>query len=137
MDSWATPEWIMGLFGDWLDPCPLNDNPIVNGLNTDWENKTYVNPPYSNPKPWVEKAIAESNKGKTIAMLLKVDTSTQWFSLIQNCPHAHILWVNKRLKFRNPKGDNKESSPAGFPSMIVILHQLCNQEIKSTQEELS
>lgn len=120
-DSWATPKWLMKLFEDWFDPCPLDYNPNINGLDIEWRDKTYINPPYSSPLKWVEKAIEENNKGKTIAMLLKVDTSTKWFSLIQNCKNAHILWINGRLKFRNPKGENAESSPAGFPSMIVIF----------------
>ena len=119
-DSWATPQWLMKLFEGWFDPCPLNYNPEVDGLNIEWKDRTYINPPYSSPLKWVEKAIEESNKGKTIAMLLKVDTSTKWFAKIYEAK-ANILWVNKRLKFRNPKGDNKESSPAGFPSMIVIF----------------
>ena len=120
-DTWATPKWLMELFSDWYDPCPLNNNPKIDGLSLGWKDKTYINPPYSSPLKWVEKAIEESKKGRTIAMLLKVDTSTRWFSLIQNYNKAHILWINKRLKFRNPNGNNEESSPAGFPSMIVIF----------------
>lgn len=122
-DNWATPNWLMELFKDWYDPCPLNNSPNINGLEINWRDKTYINPPYSSPLKWIEKAIEESKKGKTIAMLLKVDTSTKWFSLIHNCRDAHILWINKRLKFRNPNADNKESSPAGFPSMIVIFEK--------------
>ena len=129
-DSWATPNWLMELFSDWYDPCPLNSNVEVDGLSLEWKDKTYINPPYSSPLKWVERAIQESHKGKTIAMLLKVDTSTKWFSLIQNCENANILWINKRLKFRNPNGDNKESSPAGFPSMIIVFNKQHNKPIK-------
>jgi len=119
-DNWATPKWLMELFGDWFDPCPLNNNPEVNGLELEWKDKTYINPPYSSPLKWVEKAIEESKKGKTIVMLLKVDTSTKWFAkLYEN--KAHILFLNGRLKFRNLNGKNDESSPASFPSMLVVL----------------
>ncbi len=115
MDNYATPNWLMKIFGSWYDPCPLVQSPtdIVDGLNTNWKDFTYVNPPYSNPLKWVEKAIEESNKGKTIVMLLRVDTSTKWFAKLVEAK-AHILWFNKRLRFANNK-------PANFPSMLVIL----------------
>ena len=121
-DNYATDERIMELFNNWYDPCPLNDNPQINGLNLEWEDKTYVNPPYSKPLPWVEKAILENHKGKTIVMLLRMDTSTKWFKLLQE-NNAIFLWINGRLRFNNMK-------PANFPSMLVILNKTA-QEIKA------
>ena len=32
-DNRATPEWIMDLFKDWFDPCPLNPNPTITNPN--------------------------------------------------------------------------------------------------------
>ena len=113
MDNWATPKWIKEIFKGWYDPCPLNPNPKIDGLTTCWGNKTFVNPPYSNPLKWVEKAIEESKKGKTIVMLLNVDTSTKWFAKL-NEANAHFLWFSERLKF-----SEKDASPR--PSMLVIL----------------
>lgn len=122
MDNWGTPNWLMDVFSDWFDPCPLNPNSTINGLELEWKDKTYVNPPYSKPLPWVKKAIEENKKGKTIAMLLKVDTSTRWYAKLVEAK-AHILFLNGRLKF---KGDNYYNgtgklSPANFPSMLIIL----------------
>ena len=122
-DNYATDNRIMELFSDWYDPCPFNPNPTIDGLKIDWKDKTYVNPPYSRPLEWVEKAIEENKKGKTIVMLLRMDTSTKWFKLLQE-NGAMFLWVNGRLRFNNLK-------PANFPSMIVILNkQSLNQEEK-------
>lgn len=112
-DNYATPEWILKIFECWFDPCPLNDNPQIDGLIIEWQNKTYVNPPYSNPLKWVEKAIEENKKGKMIALLLRVDTSTKWFAKLVEAK-ANILWFSGRLKFAN-------NTPANFPSMLVIL----------------
>jgi succinyl-CoA synthetase alpha subunit len=53
----------------------LNDNPIINGLDVEWENKTYCNPPYSKPLPWINKAIEENKKGK-IGIVSKSGTLT-------------------------------------------------------------
>lgn len=111
-DNWATPGWLMKVFRDWYDPCP--NNPTHNGLSTDWRERTYVNPPYSKPLPWVKKAIEESKKGKMIVMLMRMDTSTEWFKLLQEA-NAHFLWFNGRLKFSDT------GKPANFPSMLVIL----------------
>lgn len=115
MDNYATDKTIMALFDDWLDPCPLNENPEIDGLAIEWANKTFVNPPYSKPLPWVIKAIEESKKGKTIVMLLRMDTSTKWFKNLQEAG-ATFLWINGRLRFNTGK-------PANFPSMLVILTQ--------------
>ena len=113
MDNWKTPNWIMRIFGTWFDPCPLDSNPKIDGLNIDWKDKTYVNPPYSNPLPWVEKAIEENKKGKTIVMLLNVDTSTKWFAKL-NEANAHFIWFSERLKF-------SEADASPRPSMLVVL----------------
>lgn len=115
-DNYATDSKIMQLFSDWFDPCPLNDNPDFDGLSIDWQHKTYVNPPYSKPHLWVNKAIQENKKGKLIVMLLRMDTSTKWFKDLQEAG-ATFLWINGRLRFNTGK-------PANFPSMLVILEVL-------------
>jgi len=113
-DNYKTPKWLMDLFSNWYDPCPLNNNPQIDGLRVNWINKTYVNPPYSNPLKWVEKAIEEHKKGKTIALLLKLDCSTRWFrALVDN--GAHIMFINERVKF------NDKAPP--FPNALFILSQ--------------
>jgi len=91
-DNYATDKWIMEVFGEWFDPCPLLNDHQVDGLMRNWKDKTYCNPPYSNPLPWVEKAIEENKKGKTIVMLLRVDTSTKWFAKLIEAK-AKILWI--------------------------------------------
>jgi hypothetical protein len=113
-DDYPTDEWLKDLFKDWFDPCALSDSNLraFDGLGS-WKDKTFVNPPYSNPLPWVQNAINESKKGKRIVLLLKADMSTKWFALLQN-NGARFLWINGRLKYKTGK-------PAPFPSMLVIL----------------
>lgn len=116
MDDYPTDNWIKVIFEEWFDPCELSNGELrsFDGLGSSWKNKTFVNPPYSKPLPWIEKAIKENQSGKTIALLLKADTSTKWFSKLQNAG-AKFLWVNGRLKY-------KTGIPAPFPSMIAILN---------------
>lgn len=111
-DNYSSPIWIKKIFEGWFDPCPLNPDPKIDGLKLHWMNQTYVNPPYSNPLPWVLKAIEESKQGKTIALLLRLDCSAKWFLALQNA-NAHILLINERVKF------NGKAPP--FSNMIAIL----------------
>ena len=111
-DNYATPSWLMDLFKGWFDPCPLNDNPDFDGLSIEWKEKTYVNPPYSEPLKWVEKAIQEKQKGKLIVMLLRADSSTHYFQLCQE--HGEVIYFGRRIKFNG-------KTPY-FASMLVIFN---------------
>ena len=82
-----------------FDPCPVN--PQWNGLDIDWRDLNYVNPPYSRERgdkktlltQFVEKALDE--KGTTI-MLLPSKTDQEWFHRIKD---FEIMWIRGRLKF--------------------------------------
>jgi hypothetical protein len=116
-DDYCTPAWVReGLFGGWFDPCPLGGASwFVSGLEVVWVDRTFVNPPYSDPLPWVEKAVAEHKKGKTVALLLKHDSSTRWFRLLHEAG-AEFLMPQGRLSFSGKKA-------APFPSVIAILYK--------------
>lgn len=111
-DNYRTPKWILNMFENWFDPCPFNPNPEIDGLKLHWEDKTYINPPYSNPLPWVLKAIEENKQGKQIALLLKLDCSTRWYRELVNAD-AHFFFINERVKF------NGKAPP--WPNVLVIL----------------
>ena len=122
-DNRATPEWLKDIFADWFDPCPLNPNPQVDGLNIEWGNKIFLNPPYSQPANWIFRAIEESKKGKKVVILMRFDPTTKYFrALIEN--NAHIFYCGERLEFINPKEFKNYKSP--FPSILVILNNKSN-----------
>jgi len=116
-DSYRTDSWLLAMFDHWFDPCPYNpdfDAEIhQDGLEIPWAWKTYVNPPYSNPKPWVAKAIEENAMGKTVVMLVKHDSSTQWYSMLRQAG-ARFLMVEGRLSFGTGRS-------AAFPSVLAVL----------------
>ena len=124
-DEYATPDWIKnGLFAGWFDPCPLSNGLVdQDGLTSEWKgDKVFVNPPYSRPLPWIEKAIVESKKGKTIALLVKHDSSTIWWAKLHEAD-AHFLPVMGRLQFVTYHGNREgRKAAAPFPSVLVILH---------------
>jgi hypothetical protein len=116
-DECATPSWIRdGMFNGWFDPCPLSKGLVErDGLTTEWiGDKIFINPPYSNMKPWIDRAIRENRNGKTIALLVKNDSSTQWFFKLHEAG-AHFLMFGERLHFNNGKA-------APFASVLAILY---------------
>ena len=117
-DDYPTDEWLYdGLaLETWFDPCPLyGDEWFGDGLAMDWPDCTYVNPPYSNPMPWVEKASETANLGRRVAMLLKHDSSTKWWAKLQESG-ARFLPIMGRLQYGQGKG-------AAFPSVLVVLRR--------------
>ncbi len=119
-DEYRTPAWIrVGLFSKWFDPCPLRgetETTYQDGLRSDWfANRIFINPPYSKPAPWVERAIKECRENhKVIALLLKHDSSTGWWAKLHEAS-AYFLPIMGRLHFNNLKG------AAPFPSVIALL----------------
>ena len=136
-DNYPTDQWILDLFPNYFDPCPLNyDFDIENdqdGLAISWNYADYdgvfVNPPYSDPKAWVEKAIFEYKKARSqsycpddgfdgsalnIVMLLKHDSSTRAYKLLHEMG-ANFLMVQGRLK-------HGTKNSASFPSVLVVLN---------------
>lgn len=109
-DEWMTPTGLMQFFREYDDPALPGKS---DGLVREWKDPTYCNPPYSNPKPWVEKAIAESRKGKRIIMLLRHDSSTEWWRLLHEAG-AYFMAVIGRLHF-------SEKAAANFPSVLVFI----------------
>lgn len=130
-DHWATPtdfyKQLDTEFNFTFDPCPLNST--FNGLTINWYGNIYINPPYSNIRPFLEKGIKEFNKGnaKVLVFLIPARTDTRYFHDIIYDTHTHkprenweIRFIKGRLKF----GDSKNSAP--FPSMLAILRRLNN-----------
>ena len=83
-----------------FDPCPVN--PQWDGLKIEWKDMNFVNPPYTLLKEFVSKALLEYDKFKITIMLLPCKTDQDWFHSLSYF-HQDILWIRKRLKFKNNK----------------------------------
>lgn len=84
----------------------------------------FVNPPYSNPLPFVKRAAELKAWGFLVVMLLPADKSTKWYQVIQESATEVIDIVGGRISFLHPltgeevKGNNKGSMIAVFdPTM--------------------
>ena len=112
-DNWATPSALYAKMMklNYFDPCPLFSK--VDGLEIEWKQKNFVNPPYSKLKEWIIKAIEEHKKNKEVIMLIPARTDTQAFKLLYEYG-CHFVFITGRLKF-NDKGT------APFPSVLVNI----------------
>ncbi len=73
----------------------------MNSLTQSWIMQgrwVWCNPPFSNIKPWVDKADEEALKGAQIAMLLPASVGANWW-LDYVDGKAHALFLNGRLTF--------------------------------------
>ena len=129
-DDWQTPsEFYQTLnkeFNFNFDPCPYQHNiELWDGLKIDWNERNFINPPYSQKlkDAFVIKAIEQAGHGKLCVCLLPVSTSTRLF-------HVHILpnatdirFLPKRLKFigTNSKGELVSNKTGMHDSMLVIF----------------
>lgn len=84
---WLTPSELMkGLEEEFhfdFDACPYPKPEGFDGLECEWGESTYVNPPFGTivtsdgkkkgPTAWVRKALAEQAKGKDVVLVLPTD----------------------------------------------------------------
>ena len=125
-DLWQTPkalfnnlnkEFVFNLDVAASEQNHLVDNYLTaedNALIHEWHKSNYLNPPYSDIGPWINKASIEHEKGKTIVILVPADTSVKWFKrAIETCNEARF--ISGRLSFINAdtkkpvNGNNKGS----------------------------
>jgi phage N-6-adenine-methyltransferase len=90
---------------DWTDP---------RGHRRGEPELVYLNPPYGRALPlWVDKAIACSDAGVPVLLLVPARTDTKWGQRLLT-DAAEVIFLAGRLSF-----DNVGRAP--FPSMLVLL----------------
>lgn len=120
-DVHITPDRVFDMIkGKWgysknemFDPCPENSK--LDGLGINWKKLNFVNPPYTLLREFVVKAYVESTKGCRTILLLPSKTDQSWFHDYIVSNKYEILWIQKRLKFKN----NKWS--ATQPHFLVLM----------------
>ena len=122
--EYLTPECIASKYIDFFDPCPF-PRPEWNGLQVEWGEKAFVNPPFRNVRPWVEKAITESQKGCLVHMLIPPAVSTlAWHELI--FPKAQEIIFLRRYV---PYVRMQDKTTITLPSCIVIFAKDKNNDV--------
>ncbi len=103
-----------------LDPCGLQFHKTAkkiislpdDGLLEDWIGVVWLNPPYSNPKPFMEK-MSKHNSG--VALVLN-STDTVWFHLYGLDKARSIFFLEGRPKFTR-----MDYSPVSIMRGVVLF----------------
>lgn len=129
-NDWATPktfyDTLHAEFDFQFDAAPFMHNMEWNGLEIEYPERTYLNPPYELKlkTAFFTKAVLESKKGKLVVCLLPVSTSTELYHkiILPNITEP-IRFLYKRLRFSgwNTKGEWVENKTGMHDSMIVIF----------------
>lgn len=154
-DLWASPKevvaWMEERYGKYdIDAAASIDNRVcekfyskhTNCLIRWWGKGKHVwlNPPYSDPSPFVTKAIEQMEHGNQIDMLLPADTSTAWFCDAQKNA-AEVIFIvadvddescrSGRLSFTSGEtGKPVDGNNKG--SVIFIMRELKEGEQQKT-----
>ena len=72
-----------------------------NGLASEWYGTVWMNPPYSNPTPWIDKWLAHKN-----GFALVPFSRANWF--VKLWDSESVCWaVHRSITFINPQGIRK------------------------------
>ncbi len=135
-DVWFTPPNIfeaLGITFD-LDPCAppggvswipaeRHYSEMDDGLTQPWEGRVWLNPPYSNPQPWVKRL---SIHGDGVALLPADTTTSLW--------HDHIIrsdalcFIRGRLHFM--RANFTTETNARFASVLVAWGEVSTQAVR-------
>jgi phage N-6-adenine-methyltransferase len=98
-----------------LDVAANDDNAVAprwhtladSGLDASWTGRVWCNPPYSDIRPWVEKADASQLECERIAMLLPANRTEQawWQDIIEperHLRHLEVYFLRGRRRFDRP-----------------------------------
>lgn len=79
----------------WYDLCD-------DGLTQPWRRSVWLNPPYSNPLPWVKRFVAHCGEpGNAGIILVNCACSPEWAELLWAHGHAMCLFAD-RIRFWHP-----------------------------------
>ena len=131
MNNWQTPPEIrapmMAEFNFDLDAAADGHNTLVpnyltDALNvTDWPGSVvWLNPPYGRMlEPFIRKAAAEAEKGKTVVALIPARVRAAWWHQCVIGKAVEVRCVRKRPRFIRPDG-TRPNFTMSCDSVIVV-----------------
>jgi len=117
---------------EWNTKCVHYYSLKKNGLVKPWKGYVWCNPPYSDPVPWLKRAVESTARGVTretvVTMLLRGDVGTVWYHEYSQQAHHHIA-IRPRIQFDKQSGGREASNP--FPSIVLVFDSVINNSLKS------
>lgn len=147
-DEWITPPELLRDLGPFdLDPCAHPEqfyrtakrmvSPPFDGLAFEWTGMVWLNPPFSQMRPWLSK-LAQSKHAQGIALAAARTEVVKWFwPCIWESADA-ILFLRGRLHFRRPDGsrrrpDGKKWGNAGHGSVLAAYGPAAAERLKKNR----
>lgn len=87
-------------------------------LTMRWNDRNWMNPPYSDPTPWCKKATVEAALGNVVVGLLPDDRSTGWYKEWVYPKASAIYTTSRRIPFLDEHGVPQNGNPKG--SIVVV-----------------
>ena len=125
-DNMETPPWLFErlnrAFSFTNDTACTETNALAPPVGRDcltvvWGARNFLNPPYSNPGPFVAKAVEEQERGNLTVALLKYDHSVVWWNTsVRN--YATLYMIPFRVRFYYKGHPTRDTS--NFPSVLAI-----------------
>lgn len=81
----------------------------------------FMNPPYSNPNRFVNRALDLRKYNVTTVCLLKSDTGTRLFHKLLDNKSIEIDFLQGRIKFTHPDENYCKGNYSPFPSLIAVI----------------
>lgn len=145
-DTYCTPKYVFNAmnrrFRFDLDACASKENSLCKYFinaelditkqstidDIDCGMRIWMNPPYSNPMPFVKAAIKlMTERDCVVVMLLPADKSTRWFNEAIGVATEVIDVIGGRINFINQvTGDEVKGNNKG--SMFVIFDPNCQSQ---------
>ena len=139
-DSWQTPEWLFWWadqrFDFDFDLAASAENAKVgaffdiddNALSQNWYRagaNCWLNPPYSDPSPWQEKAWKEAQNGVTTVLLIPTFNGDKYWGEHVYGKASEITNIVGRVAFELPNGDGTAKPVSGNPrgSCLVVYNR--------------
>lgn len=147
-DLWGTPEGLKEAAAKLLwvtfsefDPCPFPRPKDFDGLKVPWGEKgdaIFVNPPFTQTKQFIEKAVKEACNGRTVAVLVAARTDTQAWHPLVFCRAEAVYFIKGRLRFVDLSQKARElgialdektstyktDNTAAFPSALIVFRPM-------------
>lgn len=122
--NWNTPPHLKRAIYDefkiTFDPCP--EQPTFDGLQVEWGERNFVNPPFTETAQWIRKLLKEREKGKDTVLLMPARTCTGYFHelVLPNVDTIRFLRGRVRYKYQKTK-QGKPPGASPWPTLLCIF----------------
>jgi hypothetical protein len=98
-----------------LGGCRYDGGKLGNGLRRVWRGSLWMNPPYSDPRPWCERFKDHADTGQPSIALVKLDPTTRAWGYLTRSQGAAVGLIGHRVRFEGAY------AKGGAPNMCVAF----------------